>query len=69
MIVAVGRPVAAATTAMTNWLHGLSGTNAIALAGIAVSAVCLVVLKSLLRRTTVAEAGAAPRSASRTALA
>jgi PTS system fructose-specific IIC component len=28
MIVAVGRPVAAATTAMTNWLHGLSGTNA-----------------------------------------
>jgi fructose PTS system EIIBC or EIIC component len=31
MIVAVGRPVAAATTAMTNWLHGLSGTNAIAL--------------------------------------
>jgi fructose PTS system EIIBC or EIIC component len=31
MIVAVGRPVAAATTAMTNWLHSLSGTNAIAL--------------------------------------
>lgn len=31
MIVAVGRPVAAATTAMTNWLHGLSGTNAVAL--------------------------------------
>lgn len=28
MIVVVGRPVAAATTAMTNWLHGLSGTNA-----------------------------------------
>ena len=28
MIVAVGRPVAAATTAMTTWLHGLSGTNA-----------------------------------------
>jgi fructose PTS system EIIBC or EIIC component len=28
MAVAVGRPVAAATTAMTNWLHGLSGTNA-----------------------------------------
>lgn len=31
MAVAVGRPVAAATTAMTNWLHGLSGTNAAAL--------------------------------------
>jgi PTS system fructose-specific IIC component len=28
MAVAVGRPIAAATTAMTNWLHGLSGTNA-----------------------------------------
>ena len=28
MAVLVGRPVAAATTAMTNWLHGLSGTNA-----------------------------------------
>jgi fructose PTS system EIIBC or EIIC component len=28
MIVAVGRPVAEATTAMTSWLHGLSGTNA-----------------------------------------
>jgi PTS system fructose-specific IIC component len=28
MAVAVGRPVAAATTGMTNWLHGLSGTNA-----------------------------------------
>jgi len=28
MAVVVGRPVAAATTAMTNWLHGLSGTNA-----------------------------------------
>jgi len=31
MAVAVGRPVAAATSAMTNWLHGLSGTNAAAL--------------------------------------
>ncbi len=31
MAVAVGRPVAAATTGMTNWLHGLSGTNAAAL--------------------------------------
>jgi PTS system fructose-specific IIC component len=28
MAVAVGRPIAAATTGMTNWLHGLSGTNA-----------------------------------------
>jgi len=28
MFVAVGRPVAAATTGLTNWLHGLSGTNA-----------------------------------------
>lgn len=28
MVVAVGRPIAAATTGMTNWLHGLSGTNA-----------------------------------------
>ena len=28
MAVVVGRPVAAATTAMTTWLHGLSGTNA-----------------------------------------
>ena len=28
MAVAVGRPVAAATTGMTHWLHGLSGTNA-----------------------------------------
>jgi PTS system fructose-specific IIC component len=28
MAVAVGRPIAAATTSMTNWLHGLSGTNA-----------------------------------------
>lgn len=28
MAVVVGRPVAAATTAMTNWLHGLSGANA-----------------------------------------
>ena len=31
MAVAVGRPVAAATAAMTTWLHGLSGTNAAAL--------------------------------------
>jgi PTS system fructose-specific IIC component len=28
MAVVVGRPVAAATTALTTWLHGLSGTNA-----------------------------------------
>jgi fructose PTS system EIIBC or EIIC component len=28
MAVVVGRPVAEATTALTNWLHGLSGTNA-----------------------------------------
>ncbi|HUK67885.1 MAG TPA: fructose-specific PTS transporter subunit EIIC [Streptosporangiaceae bacterium] len=28
MAVVVARPVAAATTAMTNWLHGLSGANA-----------------------------------------
>jgi PTS system fructose-specific IIC component len=31
MAVAVGRPIAAATTSMTNWLHGLSGTNAVVL--------------------------------------
>jgi PTS system fructose-specific IIC component len=34
MIVAIGQPIAAATSGMTNWLHSLGGSNAIVLGGL-----------------------------------
>jgi fructose PTS system EIIBC or EIIC component len=34
MIVAIGQPIAAATTGMTNWLHSLGGSNAVLLGGL-----------------------------------
>ena len=34
MIVAIGQPIAAATTGMTDWLHSLGGSNAVLLGGL-----------------------------------
>jgi PTS system fructose-specific IIC component len=34
MIVAIGQPIAAATTGMTHWLHSLGGSNAVLLGGL-----------------------------------
>ena len=31
MLVVVGKPIAAATTHLTNWLNGLAGSNAVLL--------------------------------------